>query len=128
MKYKLGDLVRDYIDNSISRDGLEYQIKIAELKDEPIDDLVKEKELYSKKVDVVDRLFKEEYFTDDISIAPIEKWLSILQYIPIKSMYLLNTWNENKYELAKLVNTKISVLATSRCGGMKKLDGIEIDI
>lgn len=120
MKYKLGDLVRDYIDNLISRDGLEYQIKTAQLKNESIDNLVKEKELYDKKVDVVDRLFK----CDDK--VPVGEWLSYKIYKTVKCIYIDNI--KDRFKIAEILNTTKNAIDQRIYRGMKKLDNIEIEI
>lgn len=60
MRYKLSDLVKGYRENLINRDGFNIQMKLAQLKNENIDDLVKERDLYNKKVCVVDNLFKKK--------------------------------------------------------------------
>lgn len=124
MKYKIGDLIKDYIDNIICRDVCKCNIKLGILNGENIDELVKEKEIYSKKVDVIERLFTLDSNTNK---APIQGNLTENEYKLIKGIYI-DRLDINCTKVASKLSMNPNSAGGIKFNAIKKLKKIEVEL
>ena len=122
MIYTLEDLIKSYFDNKIHRNMLDCDIRLYKLEGKNIEDLEKEKDLYDKKVKIVEDYFKE----DTGATAPIKQYLSYLQYKVCECIYIKNI--TYRREIAKILNTNKDYVSTCVSESMKKLRQIEVEI
>ena len=123
MKYTLDELLKNHFDNVISVDALDYRIKKSILEGKDITDLVKEKENYTKKVNVVEDLFKENSIGNP---PPIRKYVSKTQYKVCEYYYIKNIKDRNY--IAQAINTSKNYVRDCIFISANKLRKIEIDI
>ena len=132
MKYTLEDLVRDYYKNKTHRDVFEGHIKIVKSEGkepiEYIEDLEKEKDLYAKKVKIVEDYFTEN--TDHISgtggTAPIRQYITDKEYEVCDYRYIKNI--TDRLDIAEIINISKHTVSSHIFYCNQKLRKIEIEI
>lgn len=123
MKYTLDELLKNHFDNVVTVEALDYRIKQSILEGKDVTDLVKEKENYTKIVDVVKDFFKENPTGGP---PPIKKYISNTQYKVCEYYYIKNIKDRNY--IAQDLNTSKSYVRDCISITAKKLRKIEIDI
>lgn len=126
MKYKIGNLIKDYIDNSIDRKHIELEIKseLLQGKKENLDRLNEELNLVEKKVKIIDDLFIVDTNTNK---APIEEILRDVEWKIVKGIYI-----DRIGKGPKDVGTKLGIEVKShwyfKRYAFKKLNEIEVEL
>lgn len=122
MKYTLEDLVKSYYTDKIHIDLIECDIKLYKLEGKDITDLEKEKDLYTKKVEIV-----EYYFLEDVEgTAPIRQYLHDTKYKVCECIYFKNI--TYRKAIAKMLNIHKDYVSTCVSESMRKLREIEVNI